>query len=82
MQVNTTKSPASTEKSFSTAKVAECCELVAAFLLAKLSSEIGDFLQLGVYRDDGLGVAFSTRKEIENCKKKICGIFKSYGLSI
>ena len=39
-------------------------------------------MNLGLYRDDGLGVSSSTPRQIENSKKKICELFKKHGLSI
>ena len=39
-------------------------------------------LDIGLYRDDGLGVSSSTNRQLENMKKKLCEIFKQEGLSI
>ena len=39
-------------------------------------------VNLGLYRDDGLGISNSTPRQIENFKKKICTVFKNHGLNI
>ena len=58
---------------------AECCDLVGLFLLSKLSNLN---INLGLYRDDGLGVSASTPRQIDKTKKEMCKIFESYNLRI
>ena len=58
---------------------AETCEIVGLYLLSKLKIT---GLHQGLYRDDGLGVAWLSPRNTENLKKKICGIFTENGLSI
>ena len=58
---------------------AETCEIVGLYLLSKLKITGMD---LGLYRDDGLGVSWLSPRNTDNLKKKICGIFKDNGLSI
>ena len=58
---------------------AECCELVGLYMLDKLKI-LG--LNIGLYRDDGLGVSNATNRQLENIKKQLCSIFKQEGLSI
>jgi len=58
---------------------AEICELVGLFILYELR-EIG--INLGIYRDDGLGVSSKTAREVENLKKKMAAIFKKHNLKI
>ena len=61
---------------------AEVCELVGAFLLSELS-EVIDRSDIGLYRDDGLGVMRNIGgPEIERRKKKIIQIFKKHGLTV
>ena len=61
---------------------AEVCELVGAFMLHELSSVI-DKRDIGLYRDDGLGVMRNIGgPEKERRKKKIIQIFKSHGLDV
>jgi hypothetical protein len=61
---------------------AEVCELVGAFLLSKLG-DVVDKKDLGLYRDDGLGVMRNIGgPEVERRKKRIIQIFKEHGLSI
>ena len=61
---------------------AEVCELVGAFLLSELS-EVVDSRDLGLYRDDGLGVMRNIGgPEIERRKKRMIQIFKSHGLTV
>ena len=61
---------------------AEVCELVGSLFLTKLC----DVLQrenVGLYRDDGLGVVKQMLgPELERKRKKIIQIFKKYGLAI
>ena len=58
---------------------AETCELVGLFLLSKLQN-LG--LNLGLYRDDGLGVCTMTPRQVDKIKKEMCKIFGNYGLKI
>ena len=58
---------------------AECCDIIGLFILSKLSHLK---INVGLYRDDGLGVSNLPPKQLESIKKKICAIFKSLGLSI
>ena len=51
---------------------AECCDLVGLFLLSKLQNLKVD---LGLYRDDGLGVCAMTPRQIELTKKELCKKF-------
>jgi hypothetical protein len=59
---------------------ADCCELVAAFILNKINNEIGG--NFGLYRDDGLGAIKDTARKIEIMKKKLCKLFDESGLRI
>ena len=61
---------------------AEVCELVGTFILSKLS-DVVDKKDVGLYRDDGLGIfKYLSRPEIERKKKAIVKVFKDSGLSI
>ena len=61
--------------------VAEVCELVGAFLLKNLSHIIGKS-NVGLYRDDGLGVFKSNSgPETESKRKEIIKAFNTYNLS-
>ena len=61
---------------------AELCELVGSFILNKLTS-IDNKSDIGLYRDDVLGIFYNVSKpEIESKKKAIVKIFKGRGLSI
>ena len=60
----------------------EVCELIGIFLLHKLG-DIVNQNNLGLYRDDGLGIMKRVgRPEIERRKKKIVQLFKVYQLNI
>ena len=60
----------------------EVCELVGSFILNKLTSIINKS-NIGLYRDDGLGIFQNVSKtEIETKKKEIVKVFKGCGLSI
>lgn len=59
---------------------AECCELVAAYLLSLLDKKYGRIF--GLYRDDGLGTLHCSPREAEQMKKQICKLFNNKGLSI
>ena len=58
---------------------AEVCELIGIFLLQKLS-HIN--INIGLYRDDGLGASRLTARQTEIAKKKLCSVFKEHGLKI
>ena len=58
---------------------AECCELVGLYMLSCLKHLK---INIGVYRDDALGVLKMTSRQAENMKKEICNIFKKHKLSI
>ena len=61
---------------------AEVCELVGAFVLDKLSEKFrkGD---IGLYRDDGLGVFRNTSARVaDENRKKIVSVFAELGLKI
>ena len=60
---------------------AESCELVGTYVLNKLK-DILPKEDIGLYRDDGLGIIHKTPKEAENIKKRICKAFKDLGLKI
>ena len=61
---------------------AEVCELVGAFILTKLSSIINKN-DIGLYRDDGLGVLRNMPgTQQERLKKQIIKVFKNVNLSI
>ena len=60
----------------------EICELVGSFILNKLTSIVNKS-DIGLYRDDGLGIFSNVSKlEIERKKKAIVKDFKRYGLPI
>ena len=56
---------------------AERCKLVGLYILSKLK-DIN--FNGGLYRDDGLGVLYGTKRQNENIKKKICDIFRKNNL--
>ena len=58
---------------------AETCELVGLFLLSKLNNLN---INLGLYRDDGLGVCCLTARQVEKLKQEMCKKFKAYNLKI
>ena len=61
---------------------AEVCELVGSFILNKLTSIINKS-NIGLYRDDGLGIFYNVSKpEIERKKKAMIKVFNGCGLSI
>ena len=62
---------------------AEICELVGTFILNKITPIMQERNNVGLYRDDGLGIFRNlSRPNIERKKKEIIKIFKSFGLSI
>ena len=58
---------------------AEICEMVGLFLLEELQ-ELG--INVGIYRDDGLGVCDLTPRGVEKMKKKMSAIFRKHKLEI
>ena len=58
---------------------AEVCEAVGLYLLHKLQN-LG--IPLGLYRDDGLAICYSSPRQCENVKKQIVEIFKQEGLDV
>ena len=58
---------------------AESCELVGLMILNELNS-LG--LNLGIYRDDGLGIMSNAPRECEKIKQKITKIFNENNLKI
>ena len=61
---------------------AELCELVGSFILNKLTSLVNKS-DIGLYRDDGLGIFYNVSKpEIQRKKKATVKVFKGCGLSI
>ena len=62
---------------------AKNCELVGTFILNKISPIMHEQNNVGLYRDDGLGMFRNlSRPNIERKKKEIIKISKSFGLSI
>jgi len=60
---------------------AETCELVGLFLLSTISKKFR--ANIGLYRDDGLGVTDLKPQLIaERLKKDLCILFQSHGLKI
>ena len=60
---------------------AEVCDLVGLFLLSEIKKEKLN-ANLGIYRDDGLGVSSATPRQVDKIKKKICEIYRKQGLSL
>ena len=61
---------------------AETCEIVALYLLSKLSKVIPPS-QLGLYRDDGLGmIPNANGPKMDKLRKDIIKIFKNEGLNV
>ena len=58
---------------------AEACELIGLFLLSQLSNLN---INVGLYRDDGLGMSTQRPQQVEQTKKQICKIFKDNGLKV
>ena len=58
---------------------AETADLVGLYLLSKLQ-HLG--INLGLYRDDGLGYSTLSPRNTENAKKKICQVFAEYGFKV
>ena len=58
----------------------EICKLVGAFILNKISPIMQEQNNVGLYRDDGLGIFRNlSRPNIERKKKEIIKIFKVLG---
>ena len=61
---------------------AEICELVGLYLLNEIKRKLGD-VDIGLYRDDGLGIFPKlSGTEAERFKKEIRAIFKKNGMKI
>ena len=61
---------------------AEVCELVGIYLLSEMKEEFKN-LQVGLYRDDGLGLVRNmTSRQQSNMKKAITRFFHKHGLAI
>ena len=58
---------------------AETCEVVGLYILWSLKP-LG--INMGLYRDDALGVSSKRRQQIECLKKDICAVFENMGLKI
>ena len=58
---------------------AETCDLVGLYLLSKLQHLKAN---LGLYRDDGLGVCALTNRQVDVIKKEICKNFEKHILRI
>ena len=61
---------------------AECCELIGIFMLNKINEAFPQ-LNIGLYRDDGLGACRrKSGPELDRIRKKLIKLFKDHGLSI
>ena len=60
---------------------AEICDICGLFLLSELQNLNVNAI-FGSYKDDGLALTRASARQTENIKKKICGLFQSFGLSI
>ena len=58
---------------------AECCEIVGLYILSCLKHLK---VNIGLYRDDALGITCMTARQADLLKKEICRIFKEMKLSI
>ena len=62
---------------------AEVCELIGLYMLYHLSSVIGDKMNIGLYRNDGLAILEATSgPETDQIRKKIKMLFKDHNLHI
>ena len=62
---------------------AEVCKLVGLYMLYHLSSVIGDKMNIGLCRDDGLAILEATSgPETDRIRKKIEKLFKDHNLHI
>ena len=59
---------------------AETCEMIGAHMLSLIASKFKD--QVGLYRNDGLGVCKATPKKIEKTKQEVSQVFRSNDLKI
>ena len=59
---------------------AEICELIGLYMLSIISDKLN--INVGLYRDDGLGVLTGTPQQNEKLKKDLCLIFRAEGLEI
>ena len=60
---------------------AESCDIVGLYLLDQLSNRIKE-LEVGIYRDDALGVVETTARNAEKIRQKIIQIMSEHGLKI
>ena len=60
---------------------AEVCELVGLFMLDQLKQRFPKD-DMGLYRDDGLGVTSSSGRVADKARKDVVQIFKSHGLQV
>ena len=61
----------------------EIYEVVGTFILKKINPTMQEQNNVGLYRDDGLGIFRNLwRPNIERKKKEIIKMFKNFGLSI
>ena len=61
---------------------AEVCELVGTFILSKLKTII-NINDIGLYRDDGLGILRNmSGPKMNQIRKKVINVFKQFNLSI
>ena len=62
---------------------AEICELVSTFILNKVSPIMQEQNNVGLYRDNGMGIFRNlSRPNIERKKEEIIKIFKIFGLQL
>ena len=59
---------------------AETCEIVGLYILSKLVKLQN--IEIGLYRDDGLVVSRSSKRQVEVLKKKIQAIFNDMSLEV
>jgi hypothetical protein len=60
---------------------AESCDIVGLYLLDQLNNRIKE-LEVGIYRDDALGVVETTARNAEKIRQKIIQIMSEHGLKI
>ena len=65
-----------TQGAFDGAEVSECIGLL---MLSKATQVLKE---IGLYRDDGLGVTDKSPKEAERIKKAMCALFRDHGLKL
>ena len=62
---------------------AEICDLTGIYILSKIKSVFENQNDVGLYRDNGLGILWNlSDPQIERVRKEIIKIFKECGLSI